>query len=222
MLRLGVQFPPLAFSISCYKKTCIDLITVADQNFYCDCQKHLPENSNAFSITAVMSFGIIARLCRVRDYVMPNRKSCINAFLKITCCVLLCLAAYFVYSACQAIRGAIRSERERLSALFVCDLVREFVADQGKWPKSWQELEIYEYTNDIHQWPKDSELVKSRVSINFQINLKDLNLDSLEHLDAIRCENSWYDFKKSGQYHDLTESLKKVIESNGKRVKDSS
>lgn len=99
---------------------------------------------------------------------------------------------------CFSLHTAKEAEFNLHARICATEVVRQFVEDsKGKWPKSWSELAKTKGPSAPFRWPENLEDIKSRVTIKFDVELKELLAGDAEHFDAIRLngvtygDNSW-------------------------------
>lgn len=125
---------------------------------------------------------------------------------------------------------ALRAEDNLHAAHQTIRLVEQFVHDNGRWPKSWQELEAMKFPSDtpspIHldpaasswypiDWPARSAYLKERIAIDFDADVEVIIQQDRMQFEAIKPIGSTYQYRNYGHVESLQKTLKQVVEERG-------
>jgi hypothetical protein len=120
-----------------------------------------------------------------------------------------CILGFYVYAGFLSLDA----ENNMQSARFIVQLVEQFVKDNQRWPKSWEELEAMKMPRDdkseqSDRWPDRAEEVKKRVHINFQPDLNEIIHQDRYTFDAIKPIGRHYEYRGYGDVDNLQEALR--------------
>lgn len=131
------------------------------------------------------------------------------------------------------VRESIRAEDNLHATLFVIRLVEQFVDENGRWPKSWSELEQMQFPSDapspLHgfpapkpgeatvvriggqhgfDWPDQSQFLQECVAIDFDPDIAAIaNQDPMD-FEAIKPIGPYYEYRYYGFVESLQETLR--------------
>ena len=108
--------------------------------------------------------------------------------------------------------------------------MEQFVNDNGRWPKSWSELEQMPFPSDApsplngetsairiggahgYDWPAESKHLQKCVSIDFNVNVDSVITQDPLEFEAIWPIGAYYEYRDYGFVQSLQETLKKSVE----------
>jgi hypothetical protein len=100
--------------------------------------------------------------------------------------------AWFVY--CVVL--SLRAEKTLHAAIFTTRLVDQFVAENKRWPRSWGELETLAPSEwAMYKWPEAAQELRSRVSIDFDVDLQTIARQDPMTFQAIKPIGAHYEFR---------------------------
>ena len=110
------------------------------------------------------------------------------------------VTAAICVGATMAYLGAVESleaEKTLHSTIFVIRLVEQFVNDQKRWPRSWEELESLDPhpENDRYEWPAASKELQKRVSIDFDADPSRIAEQPSMSFTAIKPIGPYYEYR---------------------------
>lgn len=120
--------------------------------------------------------------------------------------VLVLVAACCLY---LAFSTAVRAEHALHGALLTVELLEDYVVrHDGKWPRSWADLEgLPPRDRGFFQWPKDSQEVQRYVAVDFSADPQRLAQQGIDQFEAVRAIGPYYPFND----HPSVEALLKAI-----------
>lgn len=132
--------------------------------------------------------------------------------------VLLAAIGIGVWSIYRGIRNSIEAERTYHATLFTLRLVDHFVAEHGRWPSSWDELEAIPFKDDLFSkpWPDIAEEVRRRVQIEFKIDPTTVAHQDPEDFIAIQPIGPRFEFRDAGFGRSCVESLQQKLRTANK------
>lgn len=143
-------------------------------------------------------------------------------------------AVVFVVAFAMAGLGAYSSWQAELnlhSTLYVTRLVDQYVQQNGRWPKSWADLEAMPYDQQTpksvrrgnvgiaigggmqFQWPQQSPELRDRVTIDFDATPQEVINADVVKFQPIRPNGPYYDYWKYGFIEHLQESMRQAATS---------
>ena len=120
---------------------------------------------------------------------------------------------------------AIQAEENLHATLFSIALVEQFVAEQGRWPQSWNELEQLSVSADPpvpregeitvvriggqhgHEWPGTSQEMQQRVFIDFNADVASIVGHDPMTFTAIKPIGPYYEYRHYGYVESLQKTL---------------
>jgi hypothetical protein len=125
--------------------------------------------------------------------------------------VLLALGsgAWMVY---RGIAASLQAERTLQATLFAIRLVDQFVAENGRWPHSWAELEKLVVTDDSPDpWPTSSPEIRRRVSIDFDADPLEIAAQDAKSFTAIKPVGPHYEYRDYGFVPSLQATIRRTV-----------
>ncbi|MEM9365902.1 MAG: hypothetical protein AAGD07_07880 [Planctomycetota bacterium] len=135
------------------------------------------------------------------------------------------LGAWMVY---RGIRVSLHAEENLHTTMFTLHLVNQFVAQQGRWPHSWKELEQVSLSN-VAPLPPSSEKaitriggqhgnswsaaypdIRERVKIDFQADPDTMVSQDPMEFTAIRPIGPYYEYRDYGFVESLQDTLREA------------
>lgn len=98
---------------------------------------------------------------------------------------------------CRGVNESLEAERNLHATNFAIRLVEQFVAERGRWPGSWGELENLA-TDDVlfgAGWPSASVEVRDRVEINFRVDVGEIAGQDPMEFAAIQPIGPYYEYR---------------------------
>src|SRR5436305_3355821 len=86
----------------------------------------------------------------------------------------------------KCITRSLRAEGHLQATLFTIDLIDQYVADNGDWPRSWSDLERVHPRFRESAWPSDADWVRESVYVDFRQDLNSIDTTDVEHFNAIK------------------------------------
>jgi hypothetical protein len=95
-----------------------------------------------------------------------------------------------------AVSESLTAERAFHANSLVVELLREYVVSHnGRWPRSWRDLErLPRRECSMFRWPADSEVVRRYVSVDFGADPEKLATESVEEFAAVRPRGPCYPY----------------------------
>lgn len=109
------------------------------------------------------------------------------------------------------ISTSLHAENTLHAILRTANQVDQFVANERRWPNSWEELEPY-WTNDsqVKTWTEESSFRKEHIAIDFDTDLSELATQREEDFAAIYPTGAYYPYWDYGQIKKLILTARKV------------
>jgi hypothetical protein len=129
------------------------------------------------------------------------------------------------------ISASLRAEENLHSTTFVIRLVEQFVAEQKRWPQSWQELESLPFSSEAprpgngelsvvriggqhgYEWPAASKDLQRRVAIDFGVDPMKVAEQDPMSFTAIKPIGPYYEYRHYGFVQSLQETIRNVTQS---------
>jgi hypothetical protein len=139
----------------------------------------------------------------------------------------ICLGAAMAYI---GISTSLQAEENLHSTIFVIRLVEQFVAEQKRWPRSWEELESLPFSSDAprpgngqlsviriggqhgYEWPATSKDLQRRVSIDFDADQEKVAGQDPMNFSAIKPIGPYYEYRDYGFVQSLQEAIRHVTQ----------
>jgi hypothetical protein len=128
------------------------------------------------------------------------------------------------------ISSSIRAEENLHSTIFVVRLVEQFVAEQKRWPRSWEELESSPFPSDAprpgngelsvvriggqhgYEWPAASKELQSRVAIDFAVDPAVVAQQDPMTFTAIKPIGPYYEYRHYGFVQSLQATIQETTQ----------
>lgn len=155
-----------------------------------------------------------------------TRKSWCRIAVRSVAILALSLAAIGAWMVYCGISVSVRAEENLHATLFTLRLVDQFIEKEGRWPRSWAELEQVSMTNEPpsplkgemtvvriggqhgYNWPAASAEIRSRVQIDFHADPHAIvNQDPME-FNAITPIGPFYEYRHYGFVESLQGTLR--------------
>lgn len=148
------------------------------------------------------------------------------AFVALVICALL-VGAWMIYT---GITVSLQAEENLHATLFTIRLVEQFVHENGRWPRSWSELEQMPFPSEApsplngeltviriggshgFDWPTQSPHLRECVTINFGADAITISDQNPMEFDAIKPNGPYYEYRDYGLVESLQKTLRKTIE----------
>jgi len=145
----------------------------------------------------------------------PNRslKSVFLRWLAVPALLALGVGVWMVYC---GVTASLEAENNLHATLFTISLVEQFVAEKGRWPHSWDELEklpVSGGTADLqgHDWPGASTKIRRHVSIDFSADPREIARQDPMSFTAIKPVGRYYEYRDHGNIQSLQETIRKAM-----------
>jgi hypothetical protein len=112
---------------------------------------------------------------------------------------------------CHVVSVSLEAERTLHATLFTVRLVDQFVAERGRWPNSWDELESLPTTHDLlgTSWPAASAQIQRRVRIEFLAEPQRIARQDPMSFTAISPIGPYYEYRDYGAVASLQATIRK-------------
>jgi hypothetical protein len=120
------------------------------------------------------------------------------------------VGGWIIYTGVSA---SLEAEKNLHATLFAVHLVERFISEQGRWPRSWSELEGVSMREGLlgEEWPAISPMIQRRVSIDFTVDpLEVAGQDPMSFI-AIRPIGPKYEYRDYGDVPSLQRTIRKSI-----------
>jgi len=139
----------------------------------------------------------------------------------------ICVSAAMAY---LGISTSLQAEENLHSTIFVIRMVEKFVAEQKRWPRSWEELESFPFSSDAprpgngelsviriggqhgYDWPAASKDLQKRVAVDFSVDPAKLAGEDPMRLTAIKPIGPYYEYRDYGFVQSLQETIRDVAQ----------
>jgi hypothetical protein len=143
--------------------------------------------------------------------------------------VLLVAVAYAGWKVYRGVSVSLQAEENLHATLFTVQLVERFVAQHGRWPRSWGELEALAVRGDApapqpgqvgavciggshgYDWPAASPELQRRVSIDFAADLAQVAAQDAMAFTAIKPIGPYYEYRDYGFVQSLQATLRRSM-----------
>ena len=122
-----------------------------------------------------------------------------------TCIIILGLVICFWIGTATSLHA----ERSLQAVILTVEVTEKFVRQEGRWPRSWDELTALEIAPYGSSWPEDASTVKLLVKIDFETDIETVAAQSEEEFDKILPTGSCYPYN---DYPCVTALLRTVNE----------
>jgi hypothetical protein len=101
------------------------------------------------------------------------------------------------------ISTSLQAEQTLHATVFTISLVEKFVDQNGRWPRSWEELAHIQnptdsaVENNLYHWPKTSAELQQRVMIDFAADPATIASQDPMQFTAIRPIGPYYEYRDS-------------------------
>ena len=103
---------------------------------------------------------------------------------------------------------SLRAEKALHATLYTIDLVQKYVDQhEGRWPRSWADLESLPAPGPQFRWPEDSPELQSYVVVDFSVDPRQIAKQTEDEFDAILPAVPSYSFRQRGSVGALIKSL---------------
>lgn len=173
-------------------------------------------------------------MCETTDTRAEPRRPWIRFLVRGTVAVVVaavCFGGWMVY---RGIAVSLQAEKNLHATLFTIRLVEQFVAQQGRWPRAWGELEGLSVSDDApsplqgeisavriggqhgYDWPAASQEIQQCVTINFAADLAEIVRQDPMEFTAIKPIGPYYEYRDYG----FVASLQTTIRGSVKGLDD--
>jgi hypothetical protein len=129
----------------------------------------------------------------------------------------------------RGIAVSIQAEETLHATLFGVRLVEQFVAENGRWPRSWEELEALQVSQEApspmsgeisvlriggqhgYDWPGGSQEIRRRVSIDFGADVRAIARQDPMSFAAIKPIGPYYECRDYGFVDSLQATIRKSV-----------
>lgn len=133
----------------------------------------------------------------------------------------------------RAVRTAGEAERTLHATLFAITLVEQFVAEHGRWPRSWEELEGLSVPGEPpmpqeeertglrvggqrgYDWPAAAPAIRQRVAIDFGADSAAIAAEDPTDFTAVRPIGPCFSYRKYGYVESLQATIRKAEKKAG-------
>ena len=164
----------------------------------------------------------------MREHVAPRHRSWrwyVGLTLVALVIAVLLVGASMLYT---GITVSLQAEEELHATLFTIRLVEQFIHENGRWPKSWSDLEQMPFPSDApsplngeltvtriggshgYDWPMQSLHLQECVTIDFAANANTIINQNPTQFEAIKPNGTYYEYRDYGFVDSLQETLKKA------------
>lgn len=138
----------------------------------------------------------------------------------------VCFGGWMVY---RGIAVSIQAEKNLHASLFTIRLVEQFVAQHGRWPRSWTELERLSVSDDApspmqqeisavriggqhgYNWPAASAEIQQCVTINFSAEAAEIVRQDPMDFTAIKPIGPYYEYRDYGFVASLQTTIRRSV-----------
>ena len=113
----------------------------------------------------------------------------------------------------QCVTASLQAESNLHASLFALQLVERFVTQEGRWPRSWTELEAVKMPDDTsgRQWPADSVQMQRRIVIDFEADPRGYGRQDRLKFTAIRPKGPFFEYRDYGSVDSLQAAIRKSV-----------
>jgi hypothetical protein len=135
--------------------------------------------------------------------------------------LVLAAAVFGAWCAYRGISISLQAEQTLHATTFAVRLVEQFVAERGRWPASWDELERMSFDGELHgkTWPTVLSEIQSRVEINFLADPRAIAQQDAMNFSAIRPIGPHYEYRDSWWVMSLQKTIRKSVKGAGESVR---
>jgi hypothetical protein len=120
------------------------------------------------------------------------------------------IGGWLVY---RGVAVSLQAEENLLATLFTVRLVEQFVAEHGRWPRSWSELERVKVSADPagSDWPARSAAIQRCVAIDFSADPVEIARQDPMAFTAIRPIGPYYEYRDHGEVAYLQQTIRRSV-----------
>jgi hypothetical protein len=120
------------------------------------------------------------------------------------------LGGWMVY---RGVTTSVEAERTLHATLFTTRLVNKFVAERGRWPDSWEELDRFPFADDLYdvKWPAVSPEMRRRVQVDFQINPREVAWQDPMSFSAVKPIGPHYEYRDYREVASLQSTMRSAV-----------
>ena len=144
-------------------------------------------------------------------------------FIAGICVLMIAVSGLGVWLVYLCVSTSLQAESNLHYSFFALQLVERFVAQRGRWPSGWAELEQME-AHDVPfglEWPSASAEIQRRVSIDFAVDLTAVAQQDRMNFTAIRPKGPHFEYRDYGYVDSLQAAIRKSVSTNRPKVSNS-
>ncbi len=113
----------------------------------------------------------------------------------------------------RCVAVSLQAERKLHAARFAVRLVERFVAEKGRWPRSWGELEQLPFDGDLfgRGWPAASPEIQRRVVIDFAADPAEVARQDPLAFTAVKPVGPHYEYRDYGDVVHLQATIRQSV-----------
>jgi hypothetical protein len=113
----------------------------------------------------------------------------------------------------QGVSASFQAESNLHYSHFVLQLVERFVTQEGRWPRSWAELEGVDMRDAPlgREWPATSAEMQRWILIDFAVDPLDVARQDRMNFTAIRPNGPYYEYRDYGYVDSLQAAIRKSV-----------
>jgi hypothetical protein len=117
------------------------------------------------------------------------------------------------YRGCRSFIVSMQAETTLHAIQFTIRLVERFVAERGRWPESWEDLENLSFPEKLFgkPWPAISSEIQQRVVIDFQVDPREIARQEPMSFTAIKPIGPFFEYRDYDEVPSLQETIRKSI-----------
>jgi hypothetical protein len=151
------------------------------------------------------------------DFPLENEQAAFKApgtwFIAVCCGLIIAFSGLSMWFICQCVSASLQAESNLHHSHYALQLVERFVIREGRWPRSWAELEGVDMRDGPlgPEWARTFAEMQRRIIIDFGADLQEVARQDRMAFRAIRPNGPRYEYRDYGYVDSLQIAIRKSV-----------
>ena len=132
-------------------------------------------------------------------------------FIAGCCGLMIAVSGLGIWLICQCVSASLQAESNLHYSHFALQIVERFVIREGRWPRSWAELEGVDMRDGTlgPEWAQTFAEVQRRIIVDFGADPQEVAQQDRMAFKAIRPKGPYYEYRDYGYVDSLQAAIRK-------------